>query len=193
MKRKAISSNAPIAKRVKRLERVARQQRPEMKTITSTFQANIAAKVGTTKGFLQSQLLAITQGDAINQRSGNRVKVWRVEVRGIMATRLDGYLLQMHGNVEPAVTDFINNAYGSYLIESSNNTTLTEWANFSSLYIESDGNARFKISRNFKGMEVKYSGSTSNPVENGISLAFVNNFTATLPIDCSIRVWYTDP
>lgn len=193
MKRKAPASNAPIAKRVKRLERVARASRPEMKTATFSINTTVPALAAGVKGFIASDITTITQGDTINQRSGNRVKLWRVEVRGITAVTLDGYLLQKHVPDLPVEADLVNDSFAPYLIESANNIRYTEWAHVQGLYTDADKLTRFKVVRNFKGMEVKYAGSTSTPSENGVCLVFSNSSTGTGYINCSIRIWFTDP
>jgi len=195
MKRKAATSVAPIAKRLRRLERAQRASRPEMKVATFTVNGPVSAASGTplVKGFAGVDCTAITQGDAANQRSGTRIKLWRIEIRGIQPVRLDGYMLQKHVPDDPTQLDFVNAAYGSYLIEASNNIKYTEWAHFSSLYVPSADDSRFKIVRNFKGMEIKYSGSASAPVENGVYVAWLNSIGIPLTVVASIRVWFTDP
>jgi len=175
-----------LAKRVSRVEARQRNQRPEMKQVLF---ANTGALLANT--IQSTNITAIAGGDAVTERSGNRIKAWRVEIRGILDPGLDLYLLQGHTNDAISITDF-STERAPFLYSSLTNTKITEWLHYS---VPDSVAHNFKRSKHFKyGLNVKYIGTaTSNAVDNILYVVAVNRSTTTQSIDCSIRLWYTDP
>lgn len=179
--------SSAMAKRLKRVERKVNQVKPEMKHITYNLTGTVTA--GT---LLVSGLTAMTQGDAINNRSGDRIKVWRIEIRGVSASILDQYLIQSHGPDAPVLADF-NTSVGAFISDSTSNTRLTEWKHFRNLYNAATTNCPLKIVQRFKnGIGVKYEGTSSPPVDNGLYFCALNRGPSDVSINTTARVWYTD-
>lgn len=184
-----------VSKRLKKVERQVRLNRPEMKSITFSASGNVPAQVSgppVVNGILQTLATNISQGDAVNQRLGDKVRVWRIEVRGAQRTGLDTYILQNHGN-----NSFSGQSTGQYLgaflLDSISNNVFTEWQHIQ-IPNEDDGSfGRFKRVQKFRnGMIVRYSGSVATPVDNGLIVATVNTTNTALAATYSMRVWFTD-
>lgn len=191
-------TDLPLAKRVRRVERIAsrsRASRTEMKCISYNNSVTVPAVFEGAKGFNLLNILNISQGDLITNRSGNKIKVWRVEIRGIMSTVLDGYLLQLHGNPALSEADF-SDSKGCFLLPDRNNTVATEWAYFSPSGVGSATPtatyANFRLVRKFRGMEVRYLGTNTTAVDNGLNVVCLNSTTTVGILDYNVRVWFTD-
>lgn len=180
-------TDMPTTKRIRRLEAKVRANRPEMRTFLTPFSITAASGAAS----ITVGLTNITQGDNVNNRNGTRIKVWRVEVRGLGATAARLHLIQQHGSSTPVYASYT----GDFLNSDVNNTRFTEWATHPSTSnpgnsLSIDGN--FKFSRKFKGMVVKYDGSTATPVENGLLLQLVNNSGSSETYTGTVCVWFTD-
>lgn len=182
---KMVYKKGTLAKRVSRVEARVRNQRPEMRQCLFNNVGSLAANT-----IQSTNIVAIAGGDAVNERSGNRIKAWRVEVRGIIDPGLDLYLLQGHTNDAISITDFSPDR-GPFIYSSQTNTKITEWFHYS---VPDNVAHNFKRSKHFKyGLNVKYSGTaSSNAVDNILYVVAVNRSTTAQAVDCSIRIWYTD-
>ena len=175
----------PIAKRLKRVEAMAKANRPEMQFKTFGYSGSLN---GTTTLYAGVDICDISQGDGINQRQGNKIKVWRVEVRGWTSTSNDLYILQNHGTAAVSATSF--GPYAGAFIDDDKTSKTTEWR-----HIKPNGavgNVAFKASQKFRGMTIRYDGSGPNPVDNGLYLAILNRSGAAASTIASVKVWYTD-
>lgn len=176
-----------MAKRLKRVERKVNQRKPEMKHATFNVSGTVTSGTATIGG-----LTTISQGDAINNRAGDRIKVWRVEIRGLSGSQIDSYILQAHGETAPAATDF-NTSVGAFILDSVSNTKFTEWKHYRNLYVASGSNNPLKMVQRFKnGIVVKYEGTTTTPADNGLYFVCLNRATGDYTIQATARVWYTD-
>lgn len=185
-------TDLPLSKRVKRVESSLKKSRPAMRTATFSIDATVPAKSGTTKGFTQATITNITQGDGINQRTGNRIRVWRVEVRGWSNGWLDGYILQNHGQ-QTLDESFFNDYSGAFLSDNFSNYLFTEWKHWCPFSQDINEIGRFKVVQKFNGMTVKYGGSSSTPTDNALHVCFLNTNTASArSVQCTIRIWFTD-
>ena len=175
-----------LAKRVSRVEARQRNQRPQMKAILFPLVSSVAANTATVQN-----ICAISEGSSVVNRIGNRIKGWRVEIRGIMDPGLDLYLLQAHTNDTPAISTF-STGRGSFIGSGDVNTKLTEWMHYS---IPDSVAHNFKKVHKFKyGINIKYNGNSgTNTVDNVLYVVAVNRSTTSQSIDCNIRFWYTDP
>lgn len=180
-------SEYSLAKRVKRVERMARSNRPEMQTKSYILNTTLAA------GAISNSVLTnISQGTGISERRGDEVRVWRVEIRGLSDDTIDHYLFQLHTTSEPT-TAVIQSNPGGFLIDSETNSRFTEWKH----YRNYSGNGTLdplRIVQNFKGMKVKYNGPTSTAgISNQVCYTALNNTGTARNVQVSIRIWYTDP
>jgi len=176
----------PLSKRVKRLETVQRQRKPEMKYVLHSISTAALADASV----ITTELTSIAQGNAADEREGNHVKFVRVEVRGYMDSKLDGYLIQCHTTTAPAYANF-NGVAGGALAVIDNNTKFTEWKHFTGSTLT---NIYDRISQRFRfGFKAKYNGTAAtNCVDNRLYLVIKNNTGAAGEVRLTIRCWYTD-
>lgn len=188
-KRELFPSKTSVAKRLKRVERLAAANKPEMKTITWAASGALA-----TNTLANVELTNIAQGVGINDRVGDRIRVWRVEIRGTSDPSLDHYLFQQRTTSTPTVGVFTS-TIGAYLADSETNTRWTEWKHYRNLYGGGGGSdLPLKFSQKFiNGIIVKYNGSTSTSVvNNGLIYTTLNRDASSRTRAVTIRVWYTD-
>lgn len=184
-KRKYTGDSA-INKRLKRVERIANANRGEMKMATWTSSGTVTQG---TQNVLD--LTSLIQGVGDDQRVGNRIKVWRIEVRGYAIGQLDHYILQKHGTVNPVYTDFGTGAYA--FVDAGSTNKFTEWLSFRSLCITPGSNASYREVLKFPmGLVVHYDDSTTQPVQNGVLFVSRNTTTVDYAQNFSLRIWYTD-
>lgn len=196
-KRSASSSTMSLAKRVKRVERRAAFNKPEMKTIT--LSANLFTATGGTpvadNTVTVTQPCRIAQGTGVNERVGDKIRVWRIEVRGIADNGLDHYIVQNHTSTTPGITSFTSQI-GAYLLDSENNKRFTEWIHYRNYYTGSGATSisPLKFHQKFRnGIIIKYNGSASTSVvDNEVSYVVVNRAGQNLQANVSLRMWYTD-
>lgn len=183
-----------FARRLKRVERVAARSKPEMQSISFNVNSDVAARGGNpvVNGVQFTDITTISQGDLQYNRTGNRIRVWRVEFRGHMTGLLDGYLLQKHGSVNPDTNTFGGSSVGQYMASGEQNTRFTEWKNFTQRASLNTHTCRIKMAQKFNGMIVKYDGDSTAAVNNGLVLAFVNTSNVVSNVNGTARIWYTD-
>lgn len=176
-----------IAKRLRRVERSTRANRPEMQSISFTINGTIGA------GALTNAVLTnITQGNSITQRRGDEIRVWRVEVRGLADTGIDHHLIQLHTTSEPTMAIFQANP-GGFILDSEANSRFTEWKHYRN-YSAVGGGDPIRFVQKFRGMRVKYNGTTATSgISNQICYSVVNHTATTQDLQVSIRLWFTDP
>jgi len=198
MKRDYASEGIPaLVKRVKRVERRAALNKPEMKTITLTLNG-FSSTGGTPVANNSVQLLQpcrIAEGTGINDRIGDKIRVWRIEVRGLSDIGLDHYIMQNHTSSDPGISSF-GSRCGAYLLDSENNKRFTEWIHYRNYYtgnIQTDA-CSLKFHQKFKnGIIVKYNGSASTSVvDNAVNYVIVNRSGSAGSCSLSLRMWYTD-
>lgn len=181
-------TDLPVAKRVKRLEAKVKNQRPEMKMLVTTI--NITAA---TADINSVNLTNMLQGDGVSNRSGTKIKVWRLEIRGLSPYDTDNFLIQYHGNATPAIvkTDFTGTT-GSFIQPDLAHTRFTEWLH-NPTKVDGNGNNRWKMIQKFpSGITVKYNGNTAIPVDNGLAFVLLNASDASKSCLATCCVWYTD-
>jgi len=175
-----------FSKRLTLVERKANRNKPQMKHIAHARQVTLA-----TGNRNNLPLHNIAQGSGQFQRIGNKIRVYRIEFRGICDIGLDLYLLQGHNGGEPDFLDF-QQRRGGFLLSDKTNTEFSEWVHFSPT--QSAGPSNFKRSRHWKnGLIVRFDGATGNDViDNSLYITVVNNSGVAQTTDYSVRVWYTD-
>lgn len=183
-KRKYSKNDYVIQKRLRRVEAMAKS---EMKTITWTSSGTVTQG---TQNLLD--LTSMAQGVAVNERVGDQIKVWRIEIRGYAIAQLDHYVIQKHGSTNPVYADFGTGAY-AFLDDGVNNSRYTEWLSFRNLVITPGSNASYREVLQFpKGIIVKYDETVNAPVQNGLVFVSRNTTATDYAQNFSIRLWYTD-
>lgn len=174
-----------LNKRLRRMETQIRRNRPEMKNKIFSSSANVAA------GALTNQTLTnIDQGDDIDERIGNNIRIWRIEVRGNLAVGLDQLVVQQHTTTSPTYASFTT-TQGAMIIASNTNSLFTEWHHYNTRVSSGE---QFRYFVKFpKGMVVHFNGTAgTSGCRNEVALTTVNNTAGTLGLSYNARVWYTD-
>lgn len=188
---------AALVKRVKRVERRSALNKPEMKS--RTIELNAWTATGGTAIPVNSVSLnlpcAIAEGTGVNDRIGDKIRVWRIEVRGVSDIGLDHYIMQNHTTSNPGISSF-GGECGAYLLDSENNKRFTEWIHYRNYYTGtvSTDPVSLKFHQKWKnGIIVKYNGSAgTSVVDNAITYCVVNRTGSSRNCSTSIRMWYTD-
>lgn len=178
-----------LTKRIARVERRVGNQKPEMKSIT--FEGNTTVGAG---ALFNWSLTNIAEGTSKNQRICNKIRVWRVEVRGTADPAIDWYLLQQKTTSSPTVAVF-GNAAGAYIFDAESNSRWVEWKHYRNLYGGGGaGDSPLKFTQKWRnGIIVRYNTNTgTGVVNNGLILTALNNSVGAQAYNISIRVWYTD-
>lgn len=129
--------------------------------------------------------------DDVNGRVGQKIKLWRVDIRGVVDPAQDVYLLQAHTADAPVYADFYGAGAGSFLNDTKVNTQFTEW-HYVRPVPHQTTNCPFRITKKFRGMEVAFDGTNSTPVRNALYLVVKNDSGSSLNYSYSYTIWYTD-
>lgn len=178
----------PVSKKIRRMERQIYRNRPEMKSRTTSLTGSIATGTVTVARPCQ-----IASGTGVNERTGDKIRLYRIEVRGISDEGLDHYIIQCKTSSIPTFASF-GSAQGAFIVDSENTNRYTEWYHYRNLRT-SGSTCPVRFAKKFKGgIVVKYNGQLStNIVDNEIVVVLLNNSGATRSdISFSIRIWYTD-
>lgn len=179
-------SAGQVAKRLRKVEAMARANRAEMQTKTVTVSGTLNANTLT-----NAVLTNIEQGTGIAQRKGDEIRVWRVEIRGLSDVALDNYLIQLHTTSEPTVAIF-NSVTGAFILDSENNSRFTEWKHYRN-YGSSGDNDPIRIVQKFNGLRVHYNGTTATSgIRNQLCFTALNRWANPQDINVCCRIWYTD-
>lgn len=178
-------SDAPVSKRLKRVERQVKAQRPEMKTYQITH------STGATAASVRTVPIAdVPQGDGVYQRVGQKIKIWRVDIRGVADPLQDIHLIQAHTGATPAYAEY-RGSNGAFLYYNVMNSKFTEWGHVNPVPHQTTS-VPFRITRKFRGMEVTFDDSSSTALRNSLFLTFLNHTGSTLNHNCNVTVWFTD-
>lgn len=178
-------TDLPLTKRVRKVERIVRLNRPELKTFSTgltTLQAINSISV--------VKPCNIQQGSDVNERIGNKIRVWRIEVRGNSDNRLDNLIIRKTTSTDPVIGDFRTPA-GSYVLDEKR-TQFVELVHKQSN--DTNSNATFKMSYKFRGgLLVSYNGPNgTDGIDNEVIWVVVNRSSVACVSTCSVRIWYTD-
>lgn len=174
-------------KKFRRLERRVNALKPEMKH--ETF--SIVTTLTSASPFAIANLTQISQGDAVSRRTGNKIKVWRIEIRGLCSSVIDSWVVQTHNSDAPVAAQFTA-GFGSFVTDDDLNTKITEWRHYRNLN-ETANDAGYKLIVRFKtGINVHYDGITTTPASNGLYWVGYNAGASDRNVQLQARVWYTD-
>lgn len=186
-KRVLFQDDKGVMTRMKRVERRVNALKPEMKHQTFT----IATVITTGAPLINANLTNISQGDGQGRRTGNKIKVWRIEIRGVASSQLDTLVVQSHGGTPPAAANFTAGE-GTFITDDDLNTSFTEWRHYRNLSTQDNG-APYKLTVRFKtGINVHYDGISTTPASNGLYWVGYNGTATDRPVNLTARVWYTD-
>lgn len=174
-----------LDKRLRYLERAVKYNRPELQHHTETKTPTI-----TTASVDVTHLTGITHGDTVFERTGNQIKIHKIEIWGKTGNiHTDCYLLLGTSfNETPAYGDF-EAAIGGMVKTAVSREFKTLWHE-----IARESTSNFRIVRNFKKpIVVDYNGSTANDAaRNCIWFVIKNDVGASVNASFCARVYYTD-
>lgn len=190
-KRVLFRDDPAVIKRLRKVEKMAKNNRPEMKHKLFTGSGTVSA-ASTNPGLSNNIVNALTIGDEVNERIGNKVKIWRVEIRGFTNNDVEVHFIQSpHAQVP--VASFFENTAGTMIDDSQIGINFYDWLHIVNTNVASNTDVWFKRQFKFKnGLECQYLTSNTTPSTNLLSLAFLNTTATALDYSYSVRIWYTD-
>lgn len=176
-----------LAKRVKRVERLARQNKPELKTRTATLNGTVAAG-----GIVNLVATQIAEGTGADERIGDQIRIHEIEIRGMLDPDLDSYIFKLHTTSEPTSAIFTAGK-GAFVLDSESNSRFTEMVHYRNIFINVGSSTPIKIKKKLGGVLSYYNGTTSTSgIRNQICFTMLNRDAAAKPYNLSIRLSYTD-
>lgn len=170
---------------IRSMQRQIRANKPE----TQCFQLSSTGSVANATATVL-HITGIAQGDDSNTRTGKKITVKGVEIRGYFSDRLlDVYLVKSKSGVAPVYADFAT-VLGGHVLD----TKHYDYKQVAYIKPMQANTNFFKYKRRFPGVQnTHYGGAGAGSViENGWYLVFKNNTGAAVTIQYSINVWYTD-
>lgn len=192
------SESGPVAKKLRRLELQVRRNRPEMKSITSTASAAVAS--GNISVFTLNQ---IGQGDTVSTRDGDKIRVYRHDIRCYAPPGIDVFVISSSIPTAPTAAVFTNTV-NCHIIPASTSSyfehvhfgasTTNNYAYNGSTAVSFPVDQRLtRVVRFPSGKIVRYTGSGASAIVDGYQfIVFVNNTAAQLTYECSVKTWFTD-
>lgn len=175
-----------VAKRLKRVERLAQSNRPELKSITFVATGSIIsnAVVNVTPTNIQ-------EGSGGNERIGDHIYVERIEVRGYCDPDMDMHVIKCKSNTEPGIANFTS-TIGTFLLDAENDTRFHEILHFRNRYLIGGTNTSVAFKRKL-GFRAGYNGAAATTcVSNKVTVSVVNRDVATKSYNFTVRLWYRD-
>lgn len=172
-----------LTTRVRRVERIQRMNKPEMKHRDTTLTAAALADGNITL----TELTAIAQGSGVADREGASIRIHRVEMRGLTDTSgTDLYLVSPKMNNAPTYGDF-QGVTGGFI---NRDAFIMWWKQISDTHggLATDAFKAFKYP-----MKVHYSGAASTGGQrNRIWYVVKNDTGGPIAVEYALRIWYTD-
>lgn len=179
--------NAPVAKRLKRLERKVARNKPETKVKTFPITATVAdATVSVTE-------LKIENGATPYAMTGSKAKILRVEIIGTLGSQFaDAYLVQSHTDSAPVYGDFTATVGGQIANTFAGGTRSDEFTIWKQ-YLNLGGGSNFRILQRFKyGYTVHLDVNNNTTIKNPLYLIVKNNSGSSTNISYTAKVWFVD-
>lgn len=176
-----------LTKRVKRVERLARQNKPEIKTRTATITGNLA-----TGSILNVVATQIAEGTGADERIGDQIRVHEIEIRGLLDPDMDAYIIKLHTTSEPTTAVFTGGK-GAFLLDSESNSRFTEMVHYRNIFINAGASTPIKIKKKLGNVLSYYNGTTSTSgIRNQICFTMLNRDSVAKAYNLSIRLTYSD-
>lgn len=177
---------APLAKRLKKVETLARHNSPELKAKIFIIPATTAATQVSVV-----ELTSIAQGDNITAREGNKISVKNVEVKGQFNWDVDVYLIKSYGSFVPTYGTFSTAAYGTFIHPDNLNTKVKQLAYYCNQVMPSGD--QFMYRKTKVNCIACYDGSSAtNCTRNRLHLVIVNPTGAVKNNKGQVMITYTD-
>ena len=175
---------ASLEKRVGKVERRVAASKPEMKYQSGDETVVIPPNTSNTV-----TMTTIAQGTDVYQRIGNKIKVWRIEIRGFCEPVCSNYLIQSKGENIPVSVDF-GGSNGAYLDNEDAQNNFVEWK----YHKNPNYSNSLNLTQSFKnGIVVGYKGPLANDyASNQLHFVTLNRDTQNRVLNGSWKIWYTD-
>lgn len=183
-----------LAKRVKRVERLARQNKPELKTRTATLTGSLAGSTttGSPPTILNLVATSIAEGTGADERIGDQIRVHEIEIRGLLDPDMEAYIFKLHTTSEPTAAVFTGGK-GAFLLDSESNSRFTEMVHYRNIFINAGASTPIKIKKKLGGVLSYYNGTTTTSgIRNQICFTMLNRDAVAKSYNLSIRLTYTD-
>lgn len=175
-----------VAKRLRKVEAMARSNRPEVKSITYVSSGTIVA--GAVLNVVAS---AIAQGTGGNQRTGDYINCIRVEVRGQLDPDIDMHVLKCQSASLPSAATYTN-GIGTFLLDTERDSRFQEIVHFRNRF-QSDPEAAVQINRRLRH-RCYYNSITSGSGQRGqVVVGLINKWPSDKSYNFTVRLYYTDP
>jgi len=178
--------SSSIAKRLKKVETLARTNKPEIKTVTFVAAGALAAG-----GIINVDCTNIAEGTASNQRIGDKIHVQRIEIRGIIDPELDSHIIKCNATTKPSAALFTSGV-GTFLLQSELGSRFREILHYRNGQTIDDFSATFAVNRKL-GYNCHYSGQLGTTAQIGCTTVTVlNRTTASKNHAFTVRLYFTD-
>jgi len=185
-KRPYRGSTYSVSKRLKKVERLARSNRPELKSITFVAAGTIAAGA-----LINVDCTAIAEGTASNDRIGDKIHLKRIEIRGVIDPDLDAHIIKCNSTTKPTAALFTS-GIGTFLLESETGSRFREILHYRNGQTIEDFTSTFAVNRKL-GYNCYYSGTLGSTAQIGCTtVTVINRNTAAKNHAFTVRMYYTD-
>jgi len=178
--------NAPIAKRLRKVEALARSNRPELKSITFVAAGSLAAGA-----LVNVDCTNIAEGTASNERIGDKIHIKRIEIRGVIDPDLDAHVIKCNSTTKPTAALF-SSGLGTFLLESEIGSRFREILHYRNGQTIEDFTSKFAVNRKL-GYNCHYSGTLGSTAQLGCTtVTVINRNTSSKNHAFTVRLYFTD-
>jgi len=186
LKKRAYRGPLPLAKRLKNVERLARSNRPEQKSITFVAAGSLAAGA-----LINVDCTNIAEGTASNERIGDKIHINRIEIRGLIDPDLDAHVIKCNSTTKPTAALF-SSGIGTFLLESEIGSRFREILHYRNGQTIEDFLSKFYVNRRL-GYNCHYSGTLGSTAQLGCTtVTVINRNTAAKNYAFTVRLYFTD-
>jgi len=180
-----------VAKRLRAVEAQTRRNRPEMKHKYIVFAGPGTVATNTSTIY---NITDIGQDSTETGREGNRVKIYRVEVRGDCSAGLSCYMLKSINGHVPVHGDFTGGTVASsdFIADAKDGTELIELFFKRPIPGITGVPSPVRTIRKFRGLDTCYPSASTTPSRNGLYFVIRNTSGSTLSFDMVAKIWYTE-
>ena len=175
-----------VTKRLRKVEALARSNRPEVKTTTIVAAGNLAAG-----SLVNVNSTTIAEGTGPDERIGDRIHIKRIEIRGLIDPDLDAHIIKCNSTTKPTAAVFTSGV-GTFLLDSEIGSRFREILHYRNGTSIEDFNSTFSVNRKL-GYSCRFSGSLSSTAQiGGTVVTLINRNTAAKNYAFTVRLYYTD-
>jgi len=176
-----------VAKRLRKVEALARANKPELKSISFV----VAGNMGALTGFANVDLTNIAEGTASNERIGDKIHLVSMEIRGLIDPDIDAHAIKCNSTTKPTAALFTGGV-GTFLLESETGSRFRELFHYRSWQTIDGFLGNFALKRKL-GYNCQYSGTLGTTAQLGCTtITLVNRSAAAKNYSFTVRLFYTD-